>query len=302
MHVIVITGATGSGKTDLAIEVASRLKCEIISADSRQLYRDIPIGTAAPTPEQLERVPHHMVGILGLEEYYSAARFEEDVLALIGQMEQRGLTHVVLCGGAMMYVDAVTRGLDDLPTISDEVRASTLELYEQGGLEALRSELSRLDPDYLAVADPNNHRRLIHALEIIRQSGRPFSQLRTGVRRERPFAVSKYALELPRDVLFDRINRRVDAMMEAGLEAEARRVYPLRRLNSLNTVGYKEMFAWFDGTMDRETAIARMQKNTRVYAKKQLTWLRRDPDVKWVSPDAALAVIMADLAALDQAD
>jgi tRNA dimethylallyltransferase len=294
MHVIVITGATGSGKTDLAIEVASRLGCEIISADSRQLYRDIPIGTAAPTAAQLAQVTHHMVGTLGLEEYYSAARFEEDVLALIAQMEARGLRHVVLCGGSMMYVDAVTNGLDDLPTISPEVRQSTLELYESGGLAALRSELQRLDPQYLAAADPNNHRRLIHALEIIRESGHPFSELRTGVRRQRPFSVSKYALDIPREQLFDRINRRVDAMMAAGFEQEARRVYPQRALNSLNTVGFKEMFAWFDGVMDRETAIARMAKNTRVYAKKQLTWLRRDPSVVWLSPAEALERIIAD--------
>jgi tRNA dimethylallyltransferase len=294
MHVIVITGATGSGKTDLAIEVASRLGCEIISADSRQLYRDIPIGTAAPTAAQLALVTHHMVGTLGLEEYYSAARFEEDVLALIAQMEARGLRHVVLCGGSMMYVDAVTNGLDDLPTISPVVRQSTLELYESGGLEALRSELQRLDPQYLAAADQNNHRRLIHALEIIRESGHPFSELRTGVRRQRPFSVSKYALDIPREQLFDRINRRVDAMMAAGFEQEARRVYPQRALNSLNTVGFKEMFAWFDGVMDRETAIARMAKNTRVYAKKQLTWLRRDPSVVWLSPAEALERIIAD--------
>jgi tRNA dimethylallyltransferase len=209
-------------------------------------------------------------------------------------MEARGLHHVVLCGGSMMYVDAVTNGLDDLPTISPEVRQSTLELYESGGLEALRSELQRLDPQYLAAADPNNHRRLIHALEIIRESGRPFSELRTGVRRQRPFSFKKYALEIPREQLFDRINRRVDAMMAAGFEQEARRVYPQRALNSLNTVGFKEMFAWFDGVMDRETAIARMAKNTRVYAKKQLTWLRRDPSVVWLNPAEALERIIAD--------
>jgi tRNA dimethylallyltransferase len=209
-------------------------------------------------------------------------------------MEAHGLRHVVLCGGSMMYVDAVTNGLDDLPTISPEVRQSTLELYESGGLEALRSELQRLDPQYLAAADPNNHRRLIHALEIIRESGHPFSELRTGVRRQRAFSVSKYALGIPREQLFDRINRRVDAMMAAGFEQEARRVYPQRALNSLNTVGFKEMFAWFDGVMDRETAIARMAKNTRVYAKKQLTWLRRDPSVVWLSPAEALERIIAD--------
>lgn len=271
---VVVTGPTGSGKTDLAIKLAQRLRCDIISADSRQLFRDIPIGTAAPTAGQLAAVRHHFVGTLALTDYYSAARFEEEVMALLPQVwGPEGA--VVMCGGSMMYVDAVIRGIDELPTISPEVRARVLTLYEREGLDGLRMTLRNLDPDYLLTADPANHRRLVHAIEISLEAGVPYSSLRTGAAKERPFNVMKLIIELPREELFDRINRRVDAMMEAGLLDEARRVYPLRHLNSLNTVGYKELFAHFDGLMTLPEATARIAKNTRVYAKKQLTWLRR---------------------------
>lgn len=282
MNVTVITGPTASGKTALAIEMAEKLGCEIISADSRQIYRHVPITTACPTPEELARVPHHLVQCLELDEYYSASRFEEDALRLIADMERRGLTECIVCGGSMMYIDALVNGLDELPTISDAVRRETLEFFQTQGIEAVREELQRLDPVYYAQADPANHRRLVHALEIIRESGRPVSELRTGQKKQRPFTVRKLAIDLPRDVLFDRINRRVEQMVEQGMEAEAAALYPLRRLNSLNTVGFKEMFAMMDGEMDRTTAIARIAKNTRVYAKKQLTWLRRDPATHWL--------------------
>ncbi len=285
MTVTVITGPTASGKTDLAIRLAESLRCEIISADSRQIYRHIPITTACPSAEELARVPHHLVQCLELDDYYSAARFEEDALRLIAGMERRGLEHCVVCGGSMMYIDALTNGLDDLPTISAEIRARVLELFNTQGIEAIRSELERLDPDYLAQADPANHRRLIHALEIIRQSGRPVSELRTGRKRRRPFSIHKFAIDMPRQQLFSRINSRVEQMVAAGMEAEAERLYQLRHLNSLNTVGFKEMFAMMDGLMSRPEAIARIAKNTRVYAKKQLTWLKRDPSVTYLSPD-----------------
>lgn len=293
---IVVTGPTGSGKTDLAIQLADRLGCDIISADSRQLYRDIPIGTAAPTPEQLAAVRHHFVGTLALDDYYSASRFEEDVLALLPDLFRRSGGYAVMCGGSMMYVDAVVNGMDELPTVSDEVRRRTVELYEREGVEGIRAVLRNLDPDYLAIADPANHKRLIHAVEISIEAGVPYSSLRTGVKRERPFRVVKMMIDYDRDALFDRINRRVDAMIEQGLEDEARRVYPLRRLNSLNTVGYKEMFAYFDGIMPYDVAVPRIAKNTRVYAKKQLTWLRRDPSVVRLDPsrpllDQALAAV-----------
>lgn len=292
MEVIVITGPTASGKSALAVEAAQRLDCEIISADSRQVYRHMPVCTAVPTEEERGGVVHHLLEFLEPTDYYSAALFEQDALRLIDLMGRQGRERVIVCGGSMMYVDALTRGLDDLPTISEEVRTRTLHLFQTGGIEAIRDELRRLDPDYLAQADPNNHRRLVHALEIIRQSGVKASLLRTGTAKKRPFSVRKYAIERPREELFDRINRRVEAMAANGLEEEARRLLPLRRSNALNTVGFKEMFAMMDGVMDRETALARMAKNTRVYAKKQLTWLKRDPEVQWVTPADALSAIL----------
>lgn len=288
MKVIVITGPTASGKSDLAVDTARRLGCEIISADSRQVYRHMPITTAVPSAAQRAAVPHHLVEFLEPEEYYSAARFEEDALRLIADMERRGLPHCVVAGGSMLYIDALTRGLDELPTVSPEVRRLTLGLFERQGLGAIIAELERLDPEFLATADRSNPRRLIHALEIIRQSGRKYSSLRTGRVRQRPFEVVKYAIEWSREELFDRINRRVDAMVEQGMEQEARAMYPRRGLNALNTVGFKEWFAHFDGLMDRETAIARIAKNTRVYAKKQLTWLKRDPSVTWLPPNCPI--------------
>lgn len=280
---IVVTGPTGSGKTDLAIKLALHYGCHILSADSRQLYREIPIGTAAPTAEQLSLVPHHFVGTLSLDDYYSAAQYEEDVLKLLPELWKDN-DYVVMCGGSMMYVDAVTKGIDDIPTITPEIREKAMEMYNEGGIELLRSTLLGLDPVYYNQVDLNNHKRLVHAIEIIMQAGVPYSSLRTGRAKERPFRIVKMALDYDREVLFDRINRRVDVMVEVGLEQEARSVYHLRHLNSLNTVGYKEMFAYFDGTMDYETAVARIGKNTRVYAKKQLTWYKRDAELHLLNP------------------
>lgn len=283
---IVVTGPTGSGKTDLAIKLALHYGCHILSADSRQLYREIPIGTAAPTAEQLALVPHHFVGTLSLEDYYSAAQYEEDVLNLLPQLWETN-DYVVMCGGSMMYVDAITKGIDDIPTITPEVREKAMAMYQEGGIELLRSTLLELDPVYYNQVDLNNHKRLVHAIEIIMQAGVPYSSLRTGRAKQRPFRIVKMSLNYDREVLFGRINRRVDAMVEVGLEQEARSVYHLRHLNSLNTVGYKEMFAYFDGEMDYDTAVARIGKNTRVYAKKQLTWYKRDADMHLLSPENA---------------
>lgn len=288
---IVITGPTGVGKTGKAIELAQSLGTEIVSADSRQLYRDIPIGTAAPTAEELAMVKHHFVGILGLEEYYSAAQFEVDALEVIKRIFATR-DYAVMCGGSMLYVDAICRGIDDIPTISDEVRSRVAEMVATLSTEELCETLRSLDPAYHAIVDLNNTKRVAHAIEICLQAGVPYSTLRTGKAKPRDFEIVKIALNLPREELFDRINRRVDAMVEQGLEEEARRVYPLRHLNSLNTVGFKEMFAYFDGTMERGVAIERIKKNTRVYAKKQLTWFQRDTTVRWLHPSAPLSDFM----------
>lgn len=288
---IVVTGPTGVGKTATAIELAQQLHCDIINADSRQIYRGIPICTAAPTPEELAAARHHFVAFKELDENYSAAQFEADVMQLLPTLWQHG-DYAVLCGGSMMYVDAVCRGIDNLPDISPEVRAAVKDKLAREGLESLMEELERLDPQYAATIDRKNTSRVCHGVEICRQAGVPYSTLRTGMAKQRDFKIIKLALNIDRERLFERINKRVDRMVEAGLEQEARSVYHLRHLNSLNTVGMKEMFSLFDGTMDRHTAIERIKKNTRVYAKKQLTWYRRDPDITWVTPDDAVTTTL----------
>lgn len=293
---IVITGATGSGKSDLAVSLARRLGTEIVSADSRQIYSGLPIGTAQPTPAQLATVKHHFVAALPLDARYSAAQFEADALRCLREIWGKS-DYAVMCGGSMMYVDAVTDGIDDLPEISDAVRRQVLDIHSYGGLEAVRAMLGELDPESLGRVDPLNPRRNIHALEICLQSGYPASSLLSGERKERPFRILKFHLDMPREELFRRINLRTEAMVESGLVEEARSLYPMRSLNALNTVGYKEMFAYFDGTYDLATAIARIQKNTRVYAKKQLTWLSR-PSVRpseGLFPDTALETILSKL-------
>ncbi len=289
---IVITGPTGVGKTAAAIRLAQRLRCEIINADSRQIYRGIPICTAAPSPEELALVKHHFVAFKDLEESYSAAQFEADVLQLLPSLWQQG-DYAVMCGGSMLYVDAVCHGIDQLPDISPEVRAAVKEKLHLEGLESLVAELEELDPQYAATVDRRNTSRVCHAVEICRQAGVTYTSLRTGRAKQRDFNIVKLALNIDRDALYRRINTRVDRMIEAGLEQEARSVYHLRHLNSLNTVGMKEMFAIFDGTMDRHTAIERMKKNTRVYAKKQLTWYKRDQAITWVSPDDDLMDLLS---------
>lgn len=281
---IVLLGPTGIGKTDLSLSIATALDCEIISADSRQLYRDMQIGTAAPTAEQLQIVPHHFVGTLGLEEYYSAAQYETDVLNFLSTAF---LQHdkILLTGGSMMYIDAVCDGIDDIPTISTEVRERVMQKYKAEGLDVLCEELRSLDPQHYAEVDLKNPRRVIHAIEVCYMTRNTFSSFRTRTRKERPFHILKIGLQREREELFYRINTRVDAMIESGLVEEARRLYSYRHLNALNTVGYKELFAYFDGEMDLSVAIEKIKKNTRVYAKKQMTWFKKDVDIHWFHPD-----------------
>lgn len=287
---LVLTGPTGVGKTELSLQLAEHYGAPIISADSRQFYRDIPIGTAAPTAEQLARVKHYFVGQLALTDYYSASCYEEEVLRLLDTLFQEH-AYVLLTGGSMMYIDAVCKGIDEIPTITDEVRREVLEHYHRVGLEALCEELRERDPVYYGEVDLKNHKRVIHAIEICRQTGGRYSDLRTRQVKQRPFRIVKIGLIRPREELFDRIARRTEQMMADGLLDEARRVYPLRHLNSLNTVGYKELFAYFDGTMTLDQAIEKIKRNTRVYSKKQVTWYKKDPDMHWFSPDDKEAII-----------
>ena len=288
---VVITGPTGVGKTKVAIDVARMLGCGIINADSRQIYREIPIGTAAPTAAEQALAKHYFVGIKSLEEYYSAAQFEEDVMQLLPEKFWCCGDYAVMCGGSMLYIDAVCRGIDDIPTISDDVRTAVAAKYSSEGLDSMLAELQTLDPEYYEKVDRKNAKRVVHAVEICRQAGVPYTSLRTGMAKQRPFKIVKIGLNMERPQLFDRINRRVDQMVADGLEAEARSVFGKRQLNSLNTVGFKEMFAYFDGQWDFATACTRIQKNTRVYAKKQLTWYAKDPEIIWCTPADAIATI-----------
>ena len=285
---IVITGATASGKTSLAIDVAQRLGCDIISADSRQIYRGIPIGTAAPTPAELAAVRHHFVGVLPVDAYYSAAQYEHDVMRLLPALWNRS-PYAVMCGGSMMYVDAVTDGIDDLPTIPATTREHVAGVLSTGGPEAVLAMLEILDPAYYQDVDRANTKRVTHAVEICLAAGVPYSTLRRRAGARRPFRIIKVAIDMPRAELFARINSRVDIMIGLGREAEARKMLPQRHLNALNTVGFKEMFAYIDGHMTLSEATARIAKNTRVYAKKQLTWLARPSVRPTVMLDAANA-------------
>lgn len=281
----VVLGPTAVGKTEVSLSLAEHLQSPIISADSRQMFRDIPIGTAAPTPAEQSRVEHFFVGNLALDDYYSASRYEAEAFGLITRLFEQGKNKLVLSGGSMMYVDAVCNGIDEMPDITDEIRSSLKLEYAAGGLAPLVAELHLRDPEYAAQCDLKNHVRVIHALEICRQTGRTYSSFRTQSIAQRPFRIVKIGLDRPREELFDRINRRVTAMVEQGFIDEARRVYPWREYNSLNTVGFKELFRYLDGDWSLDMALDRIRKNTRVYAKKQLTWFRRDTSIRWFHPD-----------------
>lgn len=293
---IIITGPTASGKSALAVEVASRLHTEIVSADSRQIYRGVPIATAVPAPEELSAVTHHFVETLPLEAYYSAALYEQEALSALEGIWQES-PWAVVCGGSMMYVDALCQGIDELPTISPELRSAITAQWREQGDAAMRLRLLGLDPAYYATVDLNNMKRVVHAVEISLAAGQPYSTLCNRKAIKRDFRILKFGISMSREDLFSRINRRVDAMMEAGLEQEIRAVAHLRHLNSLNTVGVKEMLAYIDGTISRDRAVESIKKNTRVYAKKQLTWLRKDPEIVWLNPsEGNIADQIIDLA------
>ena len=272
------------------MDIAKHFGIPIINADSRQIYRELKIGTARPTDEQIQAVRHYFVGTLGLDDYYSASLFEQQVLQLLDQLFQTS-DYALLTGGSMMYIDAVCDGIDDIPTIDEETRRLMKQRLADEGLEALCEELRRLDPEYYEIVDHQNPRRVVHALEICTMTGKTYTSFRRRERRQRPFRIVKIALNRPREELYERINRRVDQMMSDGLLDEARALYPKKELNALNTVGYKELFDYLDGRWPLEEAVERIKGNTRRYARKQLTWYKKDEQIRWFHPDDKQSII-----------
>ena len=283
-QLIVITGPTAVGKTDLCIQIAQRLGIPIINADSRQLFRELKIGTASPTAEQQQRVKHYFVGTLSIGDYYSASMYEQEVTGLLKELFKNS-DYALLSGGSMMYVDAVCNGIDDIPTVDDVTRATLKRRLAEEGLEALVAELKQLDPEHYEVVDRQNPRRVVHALEICHMTGKTYTSFRKAVKRQHPFHIVKIGLNREREELYHRINLRVEQMMKEGLIEEAKSMLPYRNENALNTVGYKELFNYFDGIWDLEEAVERIKGNTRRYARKQLTWFKRDEQMRWFHPD-----------------
>lgn len=279
---IIITGPTGVGKTEATLRIAEHFNVPVINADSRQIFSEIPIGTATPTAQQQRRVPHYFVGNHHLEDYYSASLYEQDVLNLINSQDT---SISLLSGGSMMYIDAVCKGIDDIPTIRPEIREKMMRRIELEGLEEMCNLLRKLDPEHWEIVDRKNPRRVLHALEICIQTKKTYTSFRSNTTKERPFNIIKIGLNRDRNELYDRINQRVLNMIDEGMIKEALRVYPKRTLNSLNTVGYKEMFEYLDGLTTLDEAIFKIQSNTRKYARKQLTWYKKDDDLQWFNPD-----------------
>lgn len=283
-NLVVLLGPTGVGKTELGLRLAEHFGSPIISSDSRQVYKELPIGTAAPTNKQMARVKHYMVGMLSISDYYSASAFELDVISLLENLfKQQNI--VLMTGGSMMYIDAVCDGIDDIPTVRPEIREELYRQYQEEGLAPILEELRRADPKHYGEVDRNNYKRVIHAVEICRQTGRPYSSFRTNRKKERPFNIIKVGLFREREDLYNRINLRVNQMMDDGLLAEAQAVYPYRHLNALNTVGYKELFKYLDGEWNLDFAVEKIKRNTRVYARKQMTWFKRDNRIHWFHPE-----------------
>ncbi|MDH6307759.1 tRNA dimethylallyltransferase [Dysgonomonas sp. PFB1-18] len=281
-QLIVLLGPTGVGKTALSIDLAEYYKSPIISADSRQFFKGLEIGTAAPTPVQRSRVPHYLVGMLNVTDYYSASEFEQDALNLIIQ-EHKTHDTVIASGGSMLYIDALCNGIDDVPTIDENLRKDVYKLYEEEGLEPIRAQLKALDPEFYNEVDLKNYKRVIHALEVCLMTGKPYSSFRTKTKKPRPFKIIKIGLMREREELYARINQRVDEMIEAGLLQEAEQFYPQRHLNSLNTVGYKELFKYIDGEWTLDFAIDKIKQNSRIYSRKQMTWFKRDEEIHWIN-------------------
>jgi tRNA dimethylallyltransferase len=287
---IVLLGPTGVGKTDISISLASRLNCEIISADSRQFFSEMKIGTAVPSEDQLSTINHHFVRFKSVEDYYSSSLFERDVINLLPTLFSRN-NFVLMSGGSGMYIDAVCNGIDDIPDVDPEVREKYIIRYKEEGIEGLRAALKILDPDHYAKVDLKNHKRIIRALEICETAGRPYSSFLKKNKREREFGIIKIGLERTREDLYNRINLRVDEMIETGLEEEARHLQKYRNLNAMNCVGYREFFDYFDGIISRDKAIELIKRNSRRYAKRQLTWWGKDKEIKWFHPDQVEKII-----------
>ena len=287
---IVITGPTAVGKTALCLDIAQHFGIPIINADSRQIYKELKIGTASPTSEQLQLVPHYFVGSLSLTDYYSASLFEQQVLEILSR-QFRSHDFALMAGGSMMYIDAVCDGIDDIPTVDDQTRETLKRRLAEEGLEALVEQLKELDPEYYAIVDRQNPRRVVHGLEICLMTGKTYTSFRKREKKERPFRIVKIGLNRPREELYDRINQRVDQMMQQGLLEEAKALYPMRQMNALNTVGYKELFDYLDGRWPLEEAVERIKGNTRRYARKQLTWYKKDPQIRWFHPDEKEQII-----------
>lgn len=288
---VIVLGPTGVGKTELCLQLAEHLGTPVINADSRQIFAELPIGTAAPSKEQQRRVKHFFVGNHHVQDYYNASMYEEDVLKLLPQIFHSHSHRALLSGGSMMYIDAVCKGIDDIPTVDEHTRTLMKQRLSDEGLPTLVAELKRLDPEHWEIVDKKNPRRVIHALEICHMTGRTYTSFRTNQIKRRPFNTIKIGLDRDREELYERINNRVLKMMEEGLEDEARALYPLRGLNALNTVGYKELFAFFDGSINREEAVRQIQSNSRRYMRKQLTWFKHDEQIKWFHPDNIKEII-----------
>lgn len=288
---IVLLGPTGVGKTDLSIRIATHFHTSIVSCDSRQIYREMKIGTAVPSEQQLAAVPHYFIRLLSIQDYYNSWHFEQQALERIHALH-REKDVVVMAGGSMMYIDAVCKGIDDIPTIPPGLRQRLMKQYETEGLDVIRQQLKQLDPVFYEQVDLQNAKRVLHAVEVCLTAGVPYSSLRTNVARNRGFRMLKIGLIREKEELYERINRRVDAMIKEGLEEEARMLYPFRHLNSLNTVGYKEWFDYFEGKTDREEAIRLIKRNSRRYAKKQMSWFRRDSEIQWFSPEEEQEILL----------